>query len=787
MLPTHVATPRSVREGIAVLAVLLALSVSWIAPVQAQSLAQGENLDAPLQEVVFGDQDSLRTVVGRYLKDPDLWPVVLDLNGIASPADLTPGMVLKLPVQQVEAADSALSTSLAAIQSANAEGAQIFAPREIGEAIENRDAAVEYRGTGDWREVVSFSGLARTFAEEALAISIAQRDRSAEAIVSDVQGDVEGRAPAEPKWSGRDLEDVLVEFERVRTLSDSTTQITFRDLSRLRLNANSNATIQRMRSDPLTGGEVTKVSLAEGDFYALLNQLSDKSTFEIAVPGIETTTNSADFWIKNDQSGARFVNYDAADLEIRRGDEAITVGENEGVVVSGTQTARAQVLTAPLPIEPDLGAVIYTPVTRLAWAEFEGAAGYWVEVARDPGFNEMQVSEWGIRGTDLESALLPDQYFWRVAALDALGLPGEWSSQQEFTVRQDSTPPFLTLLSPSDGTIFSSAEIEILGATEPDARLVLNGTALETGGDGSFLAAVVLVPGANTLTVEATDAAGNVSTRSQMVVYRPAAEVEITLDPAIARVGEALATRAGVLSVQARTTAAAGAPVTVRGLDGEVAVQLLVGAGGEIGFSVPVDEAERSYLIEILSPGGQIEGRKPFRALRDRTPPRIVMDIPPPKATSEPFVELTGMAEDAVRVELNGTSVPVVEGRFNLTLQLEPGENGFDLSATDAVGNVAVTRLQTLLDIEPPEILSVTLDRPGGEDGAIRIVVEARDASGLVQAAPVLVSVGGEEFEGFLRCDSLSGVCRGTLPPAPGDLELIELVIEDYAGNAAFQ
>jgi hypothetical protein len=193
--------------------------------------------------------------------------------------------VLQVPVQQVAAADEALAFSLAAIQNATAEGARIFAPVEIGNAIENRDTAVERRETGAWDEVVSFAGVAVEFADKALAISLAQRDQAAEAIVSDAQGSVQGRSPDQPSWSARAAEDVLVEFERVRTLSASTAQVTFRDLSRLRLNPNSNATIQRMRSDPLTGGEVTKVSLVNGDFYALLNQLGDRTTFEVDVPG----------------------------------------------------------------------------------------------------------------------------------------------------------------------------------------------------------------------------------------------------------------------------------------------------------------------------------------------------------------------------------------------------------------------------------------------------------------------------------------------------------------------
>ncbi len=745
-------------------------------------------LDAPMQVVTWGADDSIRDVVGRYLSDPDLWPVVLSLNGMSSPTDLRPGATLRLPVQQVATADGALGTSLVAIQKANAEGARIFAPAEIGSAIENREAAVTERAAGAWRQVVSFAGVAEEFANQALEISIAERDRAAEAVVSDVQGAVEGRAPADPAWSERDLNDVLVEFERVRTLSDSTTQITFRDLSRLRLNANSNATIQRMRSDPLTGGEVTKVSLVNGDFYALLNQLSDNTTFEIEVPGVESTTNSADFWIKNDQSGARFVNYDRQEMEIRQGGDAIMLGENQGVVISPHGTETTEVLGSPSLDTPTVGQVIYTTDAELSWQAFDGAAAYWLEVARDPGFNRMQLSQWGIRDTGFAAGgLAPGRYHWRVAALDKLGLPGAWSTPADFTVRVDVTPPFLTLLSPAPDSIVATPEVEVLGASEPDATLLLNGRAVIPGTDGSFVVTQALVRGENMLEVLAIDPAGNRTRRRQTVIYRPVESIDIRLSAKMPKAGEALVSRTGRLSVTARSGASDGAAVVVRDAAGNEVVRTLVGVGGDIGFSVPVDAARRGYRIEVLAPGGRVEGVRAFTALRDAQAPKIKLDLPPPRATGEAFVQLSGRAGDAVRLELNGTMVPLTAGRFDLTMQLQPGENGFDLRATDVVGNVSVTRLLTLLDVEPPDILRVDLGRPDGASGPIEIVAEAHDASGLVQAAPFVIAIGGTEVSGFLRCDSDSGLCRASLPPQPGALELIDLEIDDYAGNAAFE
>lgn len=750
--------------------------------------AETDPMDAPLQVVRFGETDTIRGIVGQYLGDPDLWPTVLALNDISSPADLLPGVELRLPVRQVAVADNALLTSLDAIQRANAEGARIFAPREIGSAIESRDSAILRRETGEWRQVVSYAGRATEYANEALDISIAQRDRSAEAVVSDVQGAVEGRAPVEPAWSGRDRDDVLVEFERLRTLSGSTAQVTFRDLSRLRLNPNSNATIQRMRSDPLTGGEVTKVSLAEGDFYALLNQLSEKTTFEIEVPGIETTTNSADFWIKNDATGARFVNYDTPGLAVRRDGQTVNLGQGEGMVVSDRGTERTAVLDSPRPISPDPGAVIYSGAAALGWEAFEGAEAYWLEVALDPGFNQMQVSEWGIRGTGFSAeGLAPARYHWRVAALDRLGLPGAWSTPRDFTLRLDDTPPFLTLLSPASGTIVAQPQVEVLGASEQDAVVRLNGEVLELGNDGSFLVAVALVAGENTLTVVATDPAGNDSSRSQMVVYRPSVSVAIALSERIPRVGAALATRSDQLSVLGKTGAASGADVLVRDGAGEVAVRTRVGQAGEVQFTVPVTDAGRTYTIEILAPGGAVEGRLGFTGLRDRVAPQVTFDLPPPRATGESVLALAGTAGDAVRLELDGTAVPLVDGRFDLALTLAPGMNGFDLVAADAVGNVVVTRLSTLLDVEPPEVLRVDLSRPEGEAGPIKLEVEARDDSGLRQAASFLITVGGAERAGFLRCDAQNDVCTASLPPESGALEIIEIAIEDYAGNVAFE
>ncbi|MGR3713383.1 MAG: FecR domain-containing protein [Shimia sp.] len=781
------AITRNLRSGL-----LGACSVVLVlagAPTAVRVVAEVDPLTAPYELVPFSGEDTLRDFVALHLNDPDLWPTVLRINEMASVAELSAGTVLQMPVQQVALADDALAVSLLAIQRATAEGARLFAPTEIGNAITDRDTAVEQRGEGEWRQVVDYAGSATDHADKAFEIAVAQRDRAAEALITDIHGRVEGRDPAEASWSDRSLDDILVEFERLRTLTNSTTQVTFRDLSRLRLNPNSNATIQRMRSDPLTGKEVTKVSLQSGDFYALLNQLSDQDSFEIDVPGIQTTTESDDFWIKKEEDSALFVNYDTAALDIEAGSEKVSLGQDEGVVITDAGVAvRAEVLDRTLLSTPKNDAEVFGRGVDLAWQMFPEASGYWFEVAADPGFNRMITTEWGVKDTAFRvDALTPGVHFWRVAALDKLGLPGKWSEARAFELRIDETPPFLTLLSPSDGMVIEAETVEVLGAAEADAVLSLNGAPVTIGADGSFVVQAALAAGENPLVLVALDAAGNRSEKRRNVTYVPRVNVEITLDAGLARAGDVLVSRNAEMTILAATTAQPGLEAVLRNAVGAEVGHTRISAGGQLAITVPVTTEPQSLNVEILSLGGAVMGAAAFTVMLDNEAPQIVLDVPPPRATSDGTLDLTGMIGDAVALRLDGKPLEVFDDFFATQIALLPGPNVFELRAEDAAGNVGVLAVETLFDLEAPAISRAEMTRPEGADGPIEIVVEATDASGLRQAAPYLVEVGDAEFEGYLRCDSRAGICRASLPPTAGAMSLIEVVVQDYAGNEAFR
>ncbi|MGH9161312.1 MAG: FecR domain-containing protein, partial [Vicinamibacteraceae bacterium] len=222
---------------------------------------------AAMVEIDFNPALSIRQLARDYLGDANLWPEILEASGFASIVELKPGRTLRLPVSQVKAANRAVQLSQEAIQRANLAGAQLFAPRIIAMAIRLYDQALVKRTLGAWLETFHLAQRSRTSAGEAYDVCEQHRDQAAEARLSDKQGSVEGQKPRELTWEDRQLDALLIEEEKLRTLSGSTAQITFRDASRLRLNPNSQAVIQRLRSDPLTRQEDAKVSLIEGDFY----------------------------------------------------------------------------------------------------------------------------------------------------------------------------------------------------------------------------------------------------------------------------------------------------------------------------------------------------------------------------------------------------------------------------------------------------------------------------------------------------------------------------------------
>jgi len=761
---------------------LLAVAQLVLATVAGKAEVEGRFLT-----ISYDGVTPIRELSAEYLDDPNLWPDIMKATGIAAVSGLRAGDVLRIPANAISIANFAIKEALDAIQVANKAGAQLFAPRQIGNAVERYSEALRRRTAKDWPATKTVADEAKAHAVEAHDISVDARDVAAEAVLSDRQGDVEGRKPAQYGWDARFLGDLLEEQERVRTLSLSTAQITFRDASRLRLQANSNAVIERMRVDPLTRREESKVSLIEGNFYALLAAEGERRDFEVELPNVETTVESGNFWVANAPEEAKFANYDSGPLSLRAGQEVVTLGRNEGAVVRrDASVGTVDVLAPPRLVAPADGVRLTTSPVEFTWQPLPDAGGYWIEIASDPAFQRMAESHFGLADPLYSAdALAPGQYYWRAAALDAFGIPGERSATFRLDLAADTSPPFLRIDAPADGLIVRRDRVEVAGEAEEGARLLVRDDPVETNG-GRFSADVALAPGENVIALRAEDAAGNVTERVRIVIYRPDERASVVFSESLPRTADGtFLTRGATLALSGRTVP--GALMEIQTPVEAVRAATRAGADGSFTVSVPMERPVEDLVAVVVADSG-FETPVAVRAAIDRTAPSIELARPLPTLTARPFIEISGATEAGASLSIGGAAARLdADGRFDEVVNLSPGPNVIEATATDAVGNVEVKTWTIVQDATPPTVLGHSLSVVG-EGGGQRLVVSvtAEDESGLASAARARIDLGGESVETFLRYSDGSRAYQGVLglggtPPAAAFL--VDVKIEDNAGN----
>lgn len=77
---------------------------------------------------------------------------------------------------------------------------------------------------------------------------------------------------------------------------------------------------------------------------------------------------------------------------------------------------------------------------------------------------------------------------------------------------QLQNPPRLSVEEPKEKALITAKKVEVLGATDPDATVTVNGISVLVRGDGKFFDQVTLEPGTNTITIIATSRYGKAAT-----------------------------------------------------------------------------------------------------------------------------------------------------------------------------------------------------------------------------------------------------------------------------------
>jgi LysM repeat protein len=743
---------------------------------------------AEMLTITVREDQSLRDIAKEYLGNPNLWVDILRANNLTSASDIKVGMSLKIPASALMRTNRALQDSLNVIDKATMAGARLFAPDIIAESIEIRNQAIAERNAGRYDISYKLARESKEKARETLRICIANQNVPAEAIINYRKGSVQHRGPDVRIWDSASLNTILIEGERVRTLSESYAGILFRDESRLRLEENSLALIQKMRSNKLANTEDSSITLLEGDLSAFLGGSRKGDNFRLKIPDIETKIRSSHFWVSRDKKATRFSNYDG-ELEISTSYDSLVIRKNQGSVVGRKQ--KKLELQKLLPrihlISPPTSADVLDGHLMLEWEPVKGARSYWLEISNDKSFNRVVYSKKTLTSTRYVQKNAPQAvYYWRVAAVDKHGLPGTRSEVRMLKVLKDTIPPYLLITAPPQDAVVRDSIITLVGETEQGATVLIEGDALKLGPKGGFRAFIPLSLGLNTLSVDARDNAGNVTRQKLKVTFLPDTELGVfNFDGSMNQISpnHFLIQGKGFILVGKTVK---DSSISLKSVQSPYKANTYADKSGFFHLSVPLSRPKEEFIFIRRIPSGQVTEEHLVVEIRARQPV-IQMTSPLPKVTTEQKFTLSGRVQYGTALRINGREVTLTGGKFKETIELKPGSNYLRLEARDAVRNVTIVEKELVLDQQAPSIQKVKLSQKkvkGGE--LLRIEVYAEDSSRMKRAAPYTVKVSSFVYDGFLILSRSKGVFVGNvrLPKnVSGRVKLTKVLLEDYYGN----
>jgi hypothetical protein len=329
----------------------------------------------------------------------------------------------------------------------------------------------------------------------------------------------------------------------------------------------------------------------------------------------------------------------------------------------------------------------------------------------------------------------------------------------------DDIPPIVSLHLPEDGSSQSSDSILVDGTaydlhrTVDKVQVSIDGeTWLDAEGTESFTCTVPDVPdGTVVVRVRVYDTGGN---RKEVI-----ASVHVDTTPPVLVVvspRDGLVTNEPTVKVLAATET--GAVAYVNQVPAEVEFTL-------IEEWVDLAEGVNSIEISVIDALGNTRQVLVNVTLDTMVPHLSVTSHEDWASVSSPSIDLAGMTEPSgVTVHVNGALVDVSDsGRFETTIDLDPGRNDIRLQAVDVAGNVHALIFTVFLDQEAPA-LTVLSPVPGEFIGGSQVRVVALVEPGCT------VLVGGQQVtEENGQVDTLVSLMDGS--------HTLTVVAMDAAGN----
>ncbi|MBI5847209.1 MAG: Ig-like domain-containing protein [Nitrospirae bacterium] len=308
------------------------------------------------------------------------------------------------------------------------------------------------------------------------------------------------------------------------------------------------------------------------------------------------------------------------------------------------------------------------------------------------------------------------------------------TASDEITIISDTVPPVITI--DTLPGITRQRTIDIKGAVVDQTATIislLGKTVSVPGGGGTFSLTVELTEGQNSISVSATDSAGNASNEQRSITLDTTLPLVKISSPAT---GSYI--NKGTTAVSGQIADATITSVIINGVDAIVA---------DSGFSLSslsLSEGSNTITATATDAAGNI-GSDTVTVVADTIAPAITID-PTPQYTNQSSIEIRGRVDDqtASTITIQGTtvSIPAGGGPYAITVVLSAGTNSITAMATDSAGNTSEAMRTITADAVAP-ILKITSPVAGAYIGSHSVTV-----SGTVsESSSTKVVVNGQEAQ----------------------------------------
>ncbi len=705
--------------------------------------------------VTINNQTNMRKLSQDYFGDPDFWTYILKYNNIKDLSGVQSGIQVIIPQKKVKELLALYESASKSIQDAVKVGAKILASELLEKSANEYSNALKSKKVLDFDSSREFLIEAIDQAKKAYRQTMEIREKTIDAIISYKEGTVQKMFPSILNWENADLYDNLKENDWARTLSFSLANITFNDLSQIKLYENSEAEIQRSRVDVLNNKTDTKVKLEKGNAYAILLN-SPKKIFDLDIPGVRTKINSKYFWVEKNKANAKLANYNG-EITLGVKDSSVVVRKDQGSVIpdGGYPSKPKNLIPAPVITYPEDFSAVTGNDINFNWENIPRVPDYSLEISTSKFFKIVGKSYKNITKNSFQiSGLQPGVYYWHVCSVDSLGLPGPFSEIRSVIILMDNTKPFIDVIFPSNNFVTRKTNLTVTGKTNFGCKVLVNHSNVITNGLGNFKSNLILNKGENIIEIESINSTGNTSGIYRNVFVESDSEIniydlhygELTDDSKYYADGN-------FVNLNLTTTPLSRIEIkSFKSLQDRTAYSDTL---GKCEFAIPLDYSGEKFLLTVNTPAGYNK-KITFDINKMNDQLEIILDSSLSSFTSHREITIRGKALGAKELFINGIKIPLDRNNDFSSLQnLNSLKNIFTIKAVDYNGNTRLMEKKIICNDNPPKLISSEIRKIG--DNLFELIVKAEDETDLKKSALAEINFTGGSTTVILTYNSISG------------------------------